>query len=179
MSSRHGNWKYLTDRKNQIRKVASDQDPEQHHHRLRENVSCLMALLSNCQCCLNSEHSLSFIPLLADVHDQFVSLQHKQDKFAEIEGKISKAGHVNSVISSSVLTVLMDVRGRVMPVITAAQELIFRTVAGGEDCQLLRAEWEEDLICCDVIQVIHSHSLHADKIGRCQIWCFSEHSFSF
>ena len=103
-----------------------------------------MALLSNCQCCLNSEHSLSFIPLLADVHDQFVSLQHKQDKFAEIEGKISKAGHVNSVISSSVLTVLMDVRGRVMPVITAAQELIFRTVAGGEDCQLLRAEWEED-----------------------------------
>ena len=50
---------------------------------------------------------------------------------------------VSSVISS-VLTVLMDVRGRVMPVITAAQELIFRTVAGGADCQLLRAEWEED-----------------------------------
>ena len=79
-----------------------------------------MALLSNCQCCLNSEHSLSFIPLLADVHDQFVSLQHKQDKFAEIEGNIRLqfSGQVSSVISS-VLTVLMDVRGRVMPVITA------------------------------------------------------------
>lgn len=81
-----------------------------------------MALLSNCQCCLNLEHSLSFIPLLADVHDQSVSLQHKQDKFAEIEGKIRLcfqfSRQVSSVISS-VLTVLMDVRGRVIPDITA------------------------------------------------------------